>query len=165
MGTPSQEQLYNVTLSLLALSMHSMIPGNGQFIQLIQTNIVGQVEIRNPKWAPEQLQFWYRYLITEPMIVNLWYGIPSILTKIYPNSRYTENSSKITEACGVSNHQPHNCLYNRVFRRRSEETSKLRETGLCEGNSPGTGEFPAQKASNAENVSIWWHHHENVLQV
>ena len=27
-------------------------------------------------------------------------------------------------------------------------------------NSPGTGEFPAQMASNAENVSIWWRHHE-----
>ena len=25
---------------------------------------------------------------------------------------------------------------------------------------PGTGEFPAQMASNAENVSIWWRHHE-----
>ena len=24
----------------------------------------------------------------------------------------------------------------------------------------GTGEFPAQMASNAENVSIWWRHHE-----
>ena len=23
-----------------------------------------------------------------------------------------------------------------------------------------TGEFPAQMASNAENVSIWWRHHE-----
>ena len=27
------------------------------------------------------------------------------------------------------------------------------------GNSPVTGEFPAQRASNAENVSIWWCHH------
>ena len=27
------------------------------------------------------------------------------------------------------------------------------------GNSPVTGEFPTQRASNAENVSIWWHHH------
>ena len=27
------------------------------------------------------------------------------------------------------------------------------------GNSPGTGEFPAQMDSNAENVSIWWRHH------
>ena len=33
-------------------------------------------------------------------------------------------------------------------------------TGLCEGNSQVTGEFPAQSASNAENVSIWWRHHE-----
>ena len=29
-------------------------------------------------------------------------------------------------------------------------------SGLCAGNSPVTGEFPAQMASNAENVSIWW---------
>ena len=40
-----------------------------------------------------------------------------------------------------------------------KETSKFRVTGLCAGNSPGTGEFPAQMASNAENVSIWWRHH------
>ena len=59
----------------------------------------------------------------------------------------------------VSNHQPHHCLFNRLFRRRSKKTSKLRVTGLCVGNSPGTGEFPAQKASNTENVSIWWRHH------
>ena len=59
----------------------------------------------------------------------------------------------------VSNHQPHDCLLNRIFRRRSKKTSKLRVTGLCEGNSPGTGEFPAQMASNSENVSIWWAFH------
>ena len=59
----------------------------------------------------------------------------------------------------VSNHQPHVCLLNRLFGRRSKKTSKLRVTGLCVGNSPGTGEFPAQMASNAENVSIWWRHH------
>ena len=59
----------------------------------------------------------------------------------------------------VSNHQPHDCLLNRLFRRRSKKTSKLRVTGLCAGNSPGTGEFPAQMASNAENISIWWRHH------
>ena len=60
---------------------------------------------------------------------------------------------------GVSNHQPHDCLLSRLFRRRSKKISKLRVTGLCEGNSPGTGEFPAQMASNAENVSIWWRHY------
>ena len=60
---------------------------------------------------------------------------------------------------GVSNHRHHDCLLNRLFRRRSKKTSKLRVTGLCAGNSPVTGEFPAQMASNAENVSIWWRHH------
>ena len=38
-----------------------------------------------------------------------------------------------------------------------------RFTGLCAGNSPVTDEFPAQMASNAENVSIWWHHHGKML--
>ena len=37
---------------------------------------------------------------------------------------------------GVSNYQPHHCLLNRLFRRRSEKTSKLHVTGLCAGNSP-----------------------------
>ena len=50
----------------------------------------------------------------------------------------------------VSNHQPHDCFLNRLFRRRSKKTSKIRVTGLYAGNSPGTGEFPAQMASNAE---------------
>ena len=35
---------------------------------------------------------------------------------------------------------------------------KNRVTGLCLGNLPVAGEFPAQKASNAGNVSIWWRH-------
>ena len=55
---------------------------------------------------------------------------------------------------GVSNHQPCDCLLKRLFRRRSRKTLKLRVTGLCEGNSPVTGEFPAQRARNAENDSI-----------
>ena len=60
----------------------------------------------------------------------------------------------------VSNHQPHVCLLNHLFRRRPKKTPKLRVTSLCAGNSPGTGESPAQMASNAENVSIWWRHHD-----
>ena len=38
------------------------------------------------------------------------------------------------------------------------KTSKLRVIGLCVGKSPVTGEFPAQMASDADNVSIWWRH-------
>ena len=50
-------------------------------------------------------------------------------------------------------------VYSTVY--SGADQRKLRVTGLCARNSPGTGEFPAQKASNAENVSIWWRHHDN----
>ena len=53
------------------------------------------------------------------------------------------------EPDGVSNHQPHDCLFNHLFGHRSKKTSKLCVTGLS----------PSQMASNAENVSIWWRHH------
>ena len=48
------------------------------------------------------------------------------------------------ERDGVANHQPHDCLVSRLFRHRWKKTSKLRVTGLCQENSPETGEFPAQ---------------------
>ena len=37
---------------------------------------------------------------------------------------------------------------------------------FARGIHPGTGEFPAQMASNAENVSIWWRHHDgNIIRM
>ena len=42
----------------------------------------------------------------------------------------------------VSSHQPQDCLLKRLFGRRSKETSKLRVTGLCAGNSPGPVNSP-----------------------
>ena len=59
----------------------------------------------------------------------------------------------------VSNHQPHDCLLIKYSDEDKKKTSKLRVTGTCAGNSSVTGEFPAQMASKAENVSIWWRHH------
>ena len=55
---------------------------------------------------------------------------------------------------GVSNHWRLDCLLSRLFRHGSKKTSKLSATGLCAGNSPGTGEFPTEKANNAEAISI-----------
>ena len=74
------------------------------------------------------------------------------LSKTTLQWRHNERSS-------VSNHQRLHCLLNCRFRRRSKKTSKLCVTGLFVGNSPVTGEFPALKVSNAENVSIGWRHH------
>ena len=88
-------------------------------------------------------QLWFVNCI---LIEGLWFVSKSL--------RWRHN-----DHAGVSNHQPPGCLLNRLFRRKSKKTSKLRVTGLCAGNSPGTGEFSAQMASYAENVSIWWRHH------
>ena len=54
------------------------------------------------------------------------------------------------ERDGVSNRQPHDCLFNCLFRRRSKKTSKLRVTGLCKGNSPVTGELPEKRPVTQE---------------
>ena len=51
---------------------------------------------------------------------------------------------------GVSNHQPHDCLLNRLFRRRSKKIQKLWVTDPRVGNLLVSGEFLAQLASNAE---------------
>ena len=42
----------------------------------------------------------------------------------------------------VSNHQPHDCLLNRLFIRRSKKTLKLRVTGLCAGEFTGDRWIP-----------------------
>ena len=89
---------------------------------------------------------------------HLFHGKWCLLTHIsYLGSTLQWHHS---ECVGVSNHQPHDCYPNVYSRRRSMKTSKLRITGLCVENSPVTGEFPAQRASNVKNVSIWWRHDE-----
>ena len=80
-----------------------------------------------------------------------------------PRTHFTTIQWRHNERDGVSNHHPNHCLLNHLFGRRSKKTSKLRVTGLCAGNSSGTSEFPAQRASYVENVSIWWRHHEHGL--
>ena len=92
---------------------------------------------------------------------NIWQNMKSKcqgISNLFWNSVMTSFLWRHNYRDGVSNHQPHDCLLNRLFRCRWKKTSKLRITGLCAGNSPVTGEFPTQRASNAENVSIWWRH-------
>ena len=67
----------------------------------------------------------------------------------------SEMASQITNLTMINS-----IVYSGTDKRK---TSKLRVTGLCEGNSPVTGEFPAQRASNAENASIWWRHHIKII--
>ena len=69
------------------------------------------------------------YELVNRMCGLLWYFVVQLQCKYTLQWRHN--------GCdGVSNHQPHVCLLNRLFRCRSKKTSKLRFTGLCVGNSP-----------------------------
>ena len=104
----------------------------------------------------QQLYLWWIHAIYAPLCCRT---VPTkwpwkILFEIDKSLQWRDS-----ERDSVSNHQPRECLLSRLVRRRSKKTSKLRAIGLCAGNSSETGEFPAQRTSNAENVSIWWRHH------
>ena len=93
-----------------------------------------------------------RFLTSDEAIVV---DILSIITRIPLQWRHNEHD-------GISNHRLIDCLLNRLFRCKSKKTTKLRVTGLCEGNPPVTDRFPSQRASNDENVFIWWRHHRAI---
>ena len=110
----------------------------------------------NLKWTNE---FKYLFISTRTSVCSVTTYIGSS-THVYGTVAINTLRWRHNGRVSVSNHQSHDCLLNRLFRCRSKKTSKLRVTGLCAGNSPWAGEFPAQMASNAENVSIWWRHHD-----
>ena len=70
---------------------------------------------------------------------------------------YLDHNDDVTMSLMASQITSLTIVYSTVY--SGADQRKLRVTGLCAGNSPGTGEFPAQKVSNSENVSIWWRHH------
>ena len=47
-------------------------------------------------------------------------------------------------------------VYSGADQRKHQSSASL---AFVRGNSPVTGEFPAQMASNAKNIFIWWRHH------
>ena len=60
-------------------------------------------------------------------------------------------------ASQITNHKiVYSTVYSGTDQRKHQSSVSL---ALCAGNSPVTGEFPAQMANNLENVSIWWCHH------
>ena len=73
------------------------------------------------------------------------------------NYRYKYNYNDVMMGAIASQITSLTIVYSIVY--SDADQTKLRVTCICKGNSPGTGEFPAQMASNTENVFIWWRHH------
>ena len=91
-----------------------------------------------------------------PCWTLFWYVLVDLADMHSGNSELHPLQWSHNERDGASSHRRIDCLLKCVFRCWSKKTSKLRVTGLCEGNPPVTG---AEGASNAENISIWWSHH------
>ena len=94
--------------------------------------------------------------LPEPMLIQIYVAIMRhqvTMSWHYHDVIMSTMASQITSLT--------DCLHSQLFRRRSKKTTKLSVTGLCAANSPVTGEFPIQMASNAENVSISWRHHHH----
>ena len=90
--------------------------------------------------------YWWRR--NEQELQQPWYW-PSSVPIHYNDVKVNAMASQITSLTSV---------YSIVYS-GAENIKAPRHWPLC-GESPGTGEFPAQIASNAENVSIWWLNHD-----
>ena len=109
-----------------------------------------------PDDAPSNLITMISNKLVSGLVKHIYTNVPTL---VYNRTHMLQWSPN--DCDGISNHQPHDCLLNRCVQAQFKEyIKKLRFTGLCEGNSPVTGEFLSQRASNAENVSIWWRHHD-----
>ena len=106
----------------------------------------GISSVKNREWRT--VISWWKTFQFLPLLLNDRYcvqksrGHHSVLLQW----RHNEHDS-------VSNHQPHDCLLNRLFRHRSKKISNLCVTDFCEGNLPVTGKFPAQRAKTRKMFS------------
>ena len=83
------------------------------------------MRLRLIQWSTKQSNFIitrspFSKILTKPSSIGRVWTVPSSSTLQW---RHNDHG-------GVPNHQPHGCLFNRIFRRRSKKTSKLRVTGL-----------------------------------
>ena len=154
-----------------------------QALETLKLRIAGRGEPTGHRWIPltkGQQCGKFAHVMTSPGITQIGTSVYAYLSSLksclaetkqrksykgYLFRCYERNTLQLqwrpNGLDGVSIHHSHHCLLSRLFGRRSKKTSKPRTTGLCARNSPGTGEFPAQRASKAENVSIWWRHRDN----
>ena len=132
----------------------------GHLSWMVCNNMGGELTPRTPKYffVPDNHKqiFWLTFpykLCRSKVMAN----VKCLVTYIHISLRWRHN-----ERDGVSNHWRRDDLLNRLFMRTSGKTPKNSVTGICDGNSPVTDEFPSHRTSNAENVSIWWRHHVSV---
>ena len=141
------ELLMQICLKFLAWLLEYLILSSGEFYKTLLSTLV-QVMAWHCQVTSHYLdQWWPQSVMSHGITIIIMHtsshqmhsGNPHCLCNTLDHKpllwRHNGHSS-------VSNHQPHDCLHNRLFRRRSNQTSKLPVTGLCVGNSPGPVNSP-----------------------
>ena len=154
----SSRHLYVVTLGLMCLLLHSDSRGRIRWCMILwlasyQFPSFSLTCSNQGQNVRHHQSIWWSKIIQIKHCSHCVTCFHKIFMTAWPSVSHYMDIIK-----SVSNHKPHDLLLKCFFRRRSKEISKVRATGLFTGNSPVTGEFPAQMSSNAENVSIWWRH-------
>ena len=81
-------------------------------------------------------------------IVQKWFGVNSLRLSLMP-VHYI-----VVIITTMASQSPASRLFTQPFIQ-----TQIKENNKAPRQFTGTGEFPAQRANNAENVSIWWRHH------
>ena len=101
-------------------------------------------KLLGPDRSVTQISLWGG-LIRPGIVLHISLGL--ITYKLFDWSHYNDvrMSAMVSQITSLTVVNP--TVYSR---RRSKKTSKLSVTGLCAGNSPVTGEFPAQRPVTRE---------------
>ena len=135
----------NISALLALCAGNSLVTGEFPSQRPVTRSFDVFFDLRQNKWLSKQSWGWWcethrAHYDAIVMITLLSTSISSQSTApLFTSSTITRYPLlwRHDEHDSVSNHQPHGCLLNRLFRRRSKKTSKLRVPGLCVGNSPG----------------------------
>ena len=125
-----------------------------------------------PRCLINILSFFYQKFLELHFIsfqLSIFHGVLPIkcYSAKHQNSRSIKNNHYSDAIMSVMASQIASLIivYSTAYSGVDKKNIKAPRTGLFDGNSVVTGEFPAQRASNMKNVSIWWRHHECRLLV
>ena len=102
----------------------------------------------------DDVDIWYPSSLSFVIILKMWAYYSGNALYLCLLNIHVALQWRHKEPHGVLKHRYLECLLSRLFRRTSKKTSKPSVTGLCEGNPPVTGGFPAQRASYTEMFSF-----------
>ena len=106
-----------------------------------------------PRWR--HMAPWYLANIVSEKRCVIWSHLENAIRKIYATLRWRHNGRDGVTSLAI--------VYSTVYWGADQRKHQSFPSLAFLRGSPVTGEFPAQMASHAENIFIWWRHHDLFL--